>query len=96
MDEQCLLEMAKQAKVCYFVDRDSESVRLQFGNDKEERHQVLKVFPFTSERKTMTVITHQYDTDKYYAYTKGADDVVKNLCTVKHEETMEQVNEFAS
>lgn len=56
----------------------------------------MKVFPFTSERKTMTVITHDCNSDKYYSYTKGADDVVKNLCSVKNQQTIDQVNEFAS
>mmetsp|Transcript_18321 Transcript_18321/g.13172 ORF Transcript_18321/g.13172 Transcript_18321/m.13172 type:complete len:89 (-) Transcript_18321:1588-1854(-) len=55
MDEQCLLNMAKDAKVCYFAERDSESVTLQYES-AQENHRIIKVYPFTSERKTMTVI----------------------------------------
>lgn len=95
MDEQCLLNMAKDAKVCCFYDRDSESIRVKL-DEKEQRYTVVKVYPFTSERKTMTVIVKSQETGRMVAFSKGADDVISRLCSKVNDADMEIVNQFAS
>ncbi len=45
----------------------------------EEEFQRMKEIPFSSERKRMTTVHWKHD--KFYVYTKGAPDVVLELCT---------------
>ncbi|MCF8010817.1 MAG: calcium-transporting P-type ATPase, PMR1-type [Clostridiales bacterium] len=40
----------------------------------------VKEIPFESERKRMTAV-YYHKSGKYYSYTKGAPDVILNLCT---------------
>ena len=47
-----------------------------FGRDKLE---VLKVFEFSSELQRMSVFVHDVSKDKYFIFTKGAPEKIKNF-----------------
>lgn len=46
----------------------------------QERYQVVKEFPFTSERKMMSVVARDLWTGRVYVFAKGAPEVILPLC----------------
>jgi phospholipid-translocating ATPase len=46
--------------------------------DEEERYEILKDFPFSSETKRMGIILRHTETKKLMFYVKGADTVMKD------------------
>lgn len=60
----------------WFAERDSESITVNEGEQKR-RYLIRKVFPFTSERKCMSVVV-ECD-GKLVAYVKGADTAFKKM-----------------
>ena len=42
----------------------------------EETYKILAEFPFDSTRKCMSVLLKDEQSEKYYLYTKGADNVM--------------------
>jgi magnesium-transporting ATPase (P-type) len=42
---------------------------------RERKYQVLQLFPFTSERKRMSIIIH--DGERIRMFSKGADSIIK-------------------
>jgi len=80
VDEVCLLEMALEANMGYFVDRDSSHVRVQTP-DKLLSFALLRTHKFDSMRKCMSVIVKNEQDGKTYSFVKGADSSVFPLCT---------------
>lgn len=80
VDEVCLLEMARDTDISRFVTRDSDSAKIVL-NGKEESYEIIKMFPFTSERKAMSVVLkHPTEARKAICYVKGADSSVFPMC----------------
>lgn len=59
-DELCLLDMAKDAKLVEFLERDSAIFRIMVKG-KLEVYKNIKFFDFTSERKMMTRVVQRVD-----------------------------------
>lgn len=81
VDEVCLLKMTQDVDICYFKERDSSHIRLRRGRGNEE-YEILKIFPFTSERKAMSIVVRNTMTDRVFAYVKGADSAMLPKCTL--------------
>jgi phospholipid-transporting ATPase len=79
-DELALLEGTKKLGVT-FTARTSESARLKSIGGALKSFQIKAIIEFTSERKRMSVILFDPESEKYYIVTKGADSVVLPLCS---------------
>lgn len=80
VDEVCLLEMARDSAIGSFVNRDSDFVKIKVG-EKTEQYGIIKIFPFTSERKAMSIVlVHPHKPGKALCYVKGADSSVFPMC----------------
>jgi magnesium-transporting ATPase (P-type) len=55
----------------FYSKRTSDTITLEVKG-RETTFKVLKTFPFTSDRKAMSIIVEQPD-KKVMLYTKGAD-----------------------
>lgn len=72
-DEITLVEAAKDMQ--YEFVRSTQSTTVVKIKETEKSFELLEVFPFTSDRKRMSVILKMGSTIKMY--TKGADSIVK-------------------
>jgi len=75
MDEICLIEMANAVGLVEFVDRDSSYIRIKVRG-KIETYRNLKFFDFTSERKMMSRVVQNVETEEVIVFAKGADSVI--------------------
>ena len=55
VDEVTLLEMARDSEYSNFVTRDADTVSI-IVNGEKETYSVVQTFPFTSERKAMSIV----------------------------------------
>jgi P-type E1-E2 ATPase len=55
------------------ISRDSENVKIQINGIFEE-YKIIKVFEFTSDRKMMSVIVKRVPDNRFFIFTKGADE----------------------
>ena len=79
VDEVCLLEMASETGISHFLTRDSEMIKISIDGNQEE-YSIIKMFPFTSERKAMSVVLKHPNKDKAICFVKGADSSVFPMC----------------
>ena len=80
VDEVTLLEMARDSEFSNFITRDADSVRI-IVNGIEEKYEVIQTFPFTSERKAMSIVLkHPNKEGKAICFVKGADSSVFPMC----------------
>lgn len=77
-DEITLVEAAK--KVGYeFRFRSNKEIEIRLGGVRQV-YKLLKLFPFTSDRKRMTIVVQDpLDKDYVIAFVKGADNVMIDL-----------------
>jgi len=79
VDEVCLLDMCKDTGIGFFINRDSDEIIIN-NNGVEEKYGIIKMFPFTSERKAMSMVLQHPSKDKAICYVKGADSSVFPMC----------------
>ena len=79
VDEVCLLEMSRDSGVSKFTGRDAETCTIEI-NGRSEEYGIIKIFPFTSERKAMSIMLKHPTQDKAICYVKGADSSVFPMC----------------
>ena len=79
VDEVCLLEMATDTGISHFINRDSDTIEIKIDG-KTEEYGIIKIFPFTSERKAMSVVLKHPTQDKAICFVKGADSSVFPMC----------------
>ena len=79
VDEVCLLEMSANAKKSHFITRDSETVKIKLNGVTEE-YLIIKLFPFTSERKAMSIVLLHPKEQRAICFVKGADSSVFPMC----------------
>jgi phospholipid-transporting ATPase len=76
VDEVALHDMAKEAGICYFTERDSSHFKLKLETNEEE-YSVIKIFPFDSVRKCMSVLVQDpHNKSKAILFVKGADSSI--------------------
>jgi magnesium-transporting ATPase (P-type) len=80
VDEVCLLNMARSAaQFGRFLDRDSDTMNITYPGGEKKSFRVLKVFPFTSERKCSSIVVRDEE-GRIFALVKGADTFVAKNC----------------
>ena len=79
VDEVCLLDMARDAGIGHYVNRDSSTIEINL-HGKAETYELIKIFPFTSERKAMSVVLMHPNGGKAICFVKGADSSVFPMC----------------
>ena len=80
VDEVTLLEMARDSGISNFIKRDAETTYINLNGQREE-YQVITTFPFTSERKAMSIVLkHPRKENKALCFVKGADSSVFPMC----------------
>ena len=80
VDEVTLLEMARDTGISSFITRDAESVHIDINHEKEQ-YEVITTFPFTSERKAMSIVLkHPTKENTALCFVKGADSSVFPMC----------------
>lgn len=81
VDEVALHDMAQSAGICYFTERDSSHFKLKL-EAHEEDYQIIKIFPFDSVRKMMSVLVQvPHDKTKAILFVKGADSSILSRAT---------------
>ncbi|KAJ5069633.1 putative phospholipid-transporting atpase [Anaeramoeba ignava] len=55
--------------------RDSDNIELNIQG-KPENYEIIQLLRFTSERKRMSILLRNRNTNKIYLFTKGADEVI--------------------
>lgn len=71
-DEISFLEMCKIVGFIKFVERDSDTIKIDVDG-KMETYKLLKVIDFTSDRKRMSVVVRREEDGKVINFIKGAD-----------------------
>ena len=79
VDEVCLLDMSRDTGISHFITRDSDNIKIVL-NGVEESYAIIKMFPFTSERKAMSMVLQHPTENKALCYVKGADSSVFPMC----------------
>lgn len=79
VDEVALLDMARDSGISRFINRDSETCSIEI-NGRVEEYTIIKMFPFTSERKAMSIVLKHPTENKAICYVKGADSSVFPMC----------------
>lgn len=101
-DEKALLEACAKLGLHYQNDNE-EVMKLEIFSTNKEHSEILEfkrlhILEFTSERKRMSVIVSDQNSN-IWLYTKGAENVVFELCSEKSKDlilkTDEHITEFA-
>jgi phospholipid-translocating ATPase len=82
-DEVAMVKFADSVGV-KLLDRTLKKIVLRAtcdGTDHTLEYEVLKMFPFTSERKSMSIFLRDCQTNQFYFFMKGAD--VKMMTVVR-------------
>ena len=75
IDEICLLEMVEQKNLAKFIARDSQTITVEILGELE-RYSYVKMNEFTSERKMMSVIVKNVQTEEMFLFAKGSDSAI--------------------
>ena len=86
-DEIALVEFAERMQMT-LVDRATTHLSLRNRVGREERYEILDVFPFTSEKKRMGIIVRDPQRGDITFYSKGADAVMGTI--VRFSEWLEE------
>lgn len=95
-DEITLVNAAKDVGF-EFRYRSNKEIEIKLGGVKKI-YKLLKMFPFTSERKRMTILVQDpEDPDFVIAFTKGADNVMKALSLERYNSHLnfDSIEQFA-
>ncbi|KRX64046.1 putative phospholipid-transporting ATPase IIB, partial [Trichinella sp. T9] len=77
-DETALVHWARKLNVI-LNHRDIHRIQLIDPFENERNFKILQVFPFTSERKRMSIIVQDELTKEICLYSKGADIVIQRM-----------------
>ncbi|XP_062991166.1 phospholipid-transporting ATPase VD-like [Elgaria multicarinata webbii] len=81
-DEAALVHAAR-AYQCILMARNPEQVTVDLGPLGIQSFQMLRILPFDSTRKCMSVVVKHPILNQIVVYTKGADSVIMDLLTTK-------------
>ncbi|CAK9296422.1 unnamed protein product [Gordionus sp. m RMFG-2023] len=77
-DEVALVTWARKVGI-RLIHRDTNSLKIMTPLGRVESFKILKLIPFTSERKMMGLVVKQENTNVITYYFKGADSVISGL-----------------
>ena len=98
VDEVCLLELTRDLKYMgYLSGRSQESIIMTTSDSGETtKFDILKVFPFTSDRKAMSIVVRG-ENGKKFVFTKGAySSMLKFSNQINCDKIINEVEDFAS
>lgn len=98
IDEKALLNGARYLGYI-FLGKDNEGNFLLEINEKIQKFVMLNVIEFDSERKRMSVIVKDLQTQKIILLCKGADDILRDLTSQNKEyfeENERQITELST
>ena len=98
LDEITLIDMCHKTRFCQFIMRTQSKIRIEVRGINEN-YKILKRFEFDTERRRMSVVVQNMDTDKVYMFTKGADLSIVNILNEHgefEESTIENLDSFAA
>jgi phospholipid-translocating ATPase len=62
------------------VSKTTEKIEIEIDGNFEE-YKIIKVYEFTSDRKMMSVLVKNLADNKFFLFTKGADDILVPLAS---------------
>lgn len=84
-DELALVQGASESYDCQLLERGSREMSVRvLGRDHS--YAIVAVNPFNSERKRMSVLLRDTETDQFLVVCKGADNIMLPLCSVSDTE----------
>ena len=83
VDEICLLETVEQKQLARFVARDTQTITVEILGELE-RYNYVKFHEFTSERKMMSVVVKDAQTDQMLVFAKGSDSAIADRQDAQH------------
>lgn len=102
-DELALVNAAYSYDCC-LINRSPNHILVNLPCDGVQEYEVLKVFPFDSNRKCMSIIVRKSGTQEIILYTKGADSSVMSVLAhsdpdseegILKEKTQQQLDTYA-
>ena len=75
IDELCLLEMVEEKHLARFIARDTQTITVEILGELE-RYSYVKMYEFTPERKLMSVVVKNVQTEEMFVFAKGSDTAI--------------------
>ena len=98
VDELTLINMCQKVGYSRFIMRDSANIRIEVSGI-EEHYKELRKIEYTNERRRMSVVVRNKDTDQVTIFTKGADTAIVDLLATRRQfenDTIENSDVFAA
>lgn len=92
-DELVLMRMIEDNYDSEFLGRTGDKISIRV-RDQTEQYQIVNFYEFTSERKMMSITLIRLSDNLIVNYTKGADDLIKNLLEDKGFTEMNVIDEI--
>ncbi|XP_004524683.1 probable phospholipid-transporting ATPase VB isoform X3 [Ceratitis capitata] len=102
-DELALVSAAYSYDCC-LVNRSPNHILVNIPNSGMAEYEVLKILPFDSSRKCMSIVVRRTGTQEIILYTKGADSSIMPVLTpcgrntpegIMREKTQQQLDRYA-
>lgn len=90
--------MCQKVGYSRFIMRDSANIRIEVSGI-EEHYKELRKIEYTNERRRMSVVVRNKDTDQVTIFTKGADTAIVDLLATRGQfenDTIENSDVFAA
>lgn len=84
-DELALVQGASGSYSCQLLERGSREMRVRVAG-REHSYAILAVNAFNSDRKRMSVLLRDCETDQHLVVCKGADNIMLPLCSLSSTE----------
>lgn len=94
-DELNLMEMCETEELGTFVERDSDNLTIEIKG-KKEIWRNLKYYEFTSDRKLMSRVVQNIETNQILVLSKGADSSIIPRCVSSNKDIEISIEAFAN
>ena len=84
-DELALVQGASESYDCQLLERGSREMSVRIMG-RDHSYAILAVNAFNADRKRMSVLLRDTETDQFLGVCKGADNIMLPLCTVSGDE----------
>lgn len=92
-DELVLMRMIEDNYDSEFLGRTGDKISIRV-RDQTEQYKIVNFYEYTSERKMMSITLIRLSDNLIVNYTKGADDLIKNLLEDKGFTEMNVIDEI--
>lgn len=94
-DELALVQGAKDLGF-EFINRDAAKIITVKANGVMLKFELLQVLEFTSQRKRMSVVVRDLQTNKILLLSKGADSIIEALLDESQSQNLQTIMNFVS